>query len=61
MACFFPNAGFSIGDGKRVSFWKDVWCREEVLCLVFPSLFNLVVHKEAMVVDVWDWDKEEGG
>ena len=29
---FFQNAVFSIGDGQRVSFWKDVWCGEEALC-----------------------------
>ena len=58
---FFQNAAFSIGDGKRVSLWKDVWCGEEVLCYVFPSLFNLDVHKEAMVVDIWDCGKEERG
>ena len=47
--------------GRRVSFWKDVWCGEEALCLVFPSIFNLVVHKDAMVVDPWDYSREEGG
>ena len=26
----------------------------------FPSLFNLAVHKEAMVVDMWDCGREEG-
>ena len=51
---------FSIGDGRRVSFWKDVWCGEEVLCHVFPSLFNLAVQKKAMVVDMWDSGMEEG-
>ena len=52
---------FSISDGRRVSFWKDVWCGEEALCYVFPSLFNLAVHKEAMVADMWGCGREEGG
>ena len=41
--------------------WKDVWCGEEALCSIFLALFNLVVHKEAMVADMWDCDREEGG
>ena len=30
-----PNALFLIGDGRRVSFWKDLWCGEEALCRSF--------------------------
>lgn len=45
---------FLIGDGSRVSFWKDFWCEEEALCYLFPTLFNLTVHKEALVRDVRD-------
>ena len=29
---FFQNAVFSLGDGRRINFWKDVWCGEEALC-----------------------------
>ena len=52
---------FSLGDGRRISFWKDVWCGEEVLSLVFPSLYNLAVQKDAMVADLWECSREEGG
>ena len=38
-----------IGDGSRVSFWKDVWVGEEALCKVFPALFSLEVRKEALI------------
>ena len=32
-----------------------------MLCNAFPSLFNLAVHKDARVVDVWDSSTEDGG
>ena len=45
---------FLVGDGSRVSFWKDLWCGGEALCLSFPSLFDLAAQKQALVADVWD-------
>ena len=48
-------------DGRRVSFWKDVWCGEEALGRSFPTLFNMVVNKDALVRDVWDSSRERGG
>ena len=44
-----------------MSFWKDVWCGEEVLTLTFPTLYNMVDHKDAMVADVWDDNREDRG
>ena len=38
---------FSLRNGKRLSFWMDVWCGEEALFL--PSLFALATNKEALV------------
>ena len=32
-----------------------------MLCYAFPTLFNLAVHKDAEVVDVWDSSTENGG
>ena len=32
-----------------------------MLCNEFPTLFNLAVHKDARVVDVWDSSRKEGG
>ena len=31
------------------------------MCLDFPILYNLVDHKDAMVADVWEGSREEGG
>ena len=57
---FLQNVAFSLGNGRRISFWKDVWCGEEALRSLFPSLFILAVQKDAMVIDLWDCNKEEG-
>ena len=56
----FQNAVFSLGDGRRVNFWKDAWCGEEALCSVYPFLFNLALNKEATVADMWDRGRGEG-
>ena len=52
---------FAIGDGKRINFWKDVWCGGEALCARFPSLFNLALNKEARVADIWESGAGAGG
>ena len=51
----------SLGNGRRVCFWKDLWCGEQPLSITFPSLFSSVVNKEVMVVDLWNPVREEGG
>ena len=48
------NIVFSMGNGRKVRFWKDIWCGDEALCDSFPSLFDLVVSKKEWVVEVWD-------
>ena len=57
---FSQNAVFSLGDGRGINFWKDVWCREEALCSIYSSLFNLALNKEATVADMWDSGRGEG-
>ena len=57
---FSQNTVFSLGDGRRINFWKDVWFGEEALCSIYPSLFNLALNKEATVTDTWDSGKGEG-
>ena len=58
---FSQNSVSSLGNGRRLGFWKDPWCNETVLCNAFPTLFNLSAHKDARVADVWDSLREEGG
>ena len=40
------NIVFSVGNGRRVRFWKDSWCGDEAFCNSFPSLYALAVSKE---------------
>ena len=58
---FFQNSVFALRDGRRIKFWKDVWCGGEALCARFPSLFNLALNKEARVADIWDNSDGAGG
>ncbi|RVW98499.1 microtubule-associated protein AIR9 [Vitis vinifera] len=43
----FKNASFIVGDGRRVKFWKDIWCGNTPLCEAFPSLFAFAVSQDA--------------
>ena len=52
---------FVVGDGRKVSFWKDKWCRTTPLCESFPSLFALTTSKEAWVNEVWTTFGKRGG
>ena len=47
------NLVYSVGNSRRVSFWKDKWCGDDPLCTSFPSLFAISSAKEAWVADVW--------
>ena len=45
---------YVVGNGRRVKFWEDRWCREEPLKIAFPTLFTIATFKEAWVAEVWD-------
>ena len=57
---FSQNAIPSLGNGRRLGFWKDPWCDETVLSQAFPALFNLAAQKDARVAEVWDSSVEVG-
>ena len=48
------HVSFVLGNGRRLSFLKDVWCGEVALCETFPCLFELVANKEILAADVWE-------
>lgn len=50
---------FSVGNGRRIHFWKDL-VREMTLSSSFPSLFAAAAHKEVSVADLCDSSREEG-
>ena len=49
---------FSVGNGKRIKFWKDKWCMVEPLNVSFPSLFALSNFKDAWVAELWRHSNE---
>ena len=51
---------FFVGDGKRVRFWKDKWCKNNAFCDSFPSLIALAASKKAWLVELWDSTGEKG-
>ena len=57
----FKNDSFAEGDGKRVKFWKDIWCGNIPLCEAFPSLFPFAASQDAWVADCWDSMGDVGG
>ena len=44
---FNNRVGFRVGNDRRVRFWNDRWCEEELLVLAFPMLFSIATDKEA--------------
>lgn len=48
---FKEEIGFKVGDGSRVSFWKEVGCSNLLLMNEFPSLFEIPQDKNALVKD----------
>ena len=37
---------FIVGNGRKVKFWKDLWCEDQTLKEAFPNIFRLVVNKD---------------
>ncbi|KAL6336249.1 hypothetical protein AAG906_014418 [Vitis piasezkii] len=48
------------GNGKKVKFWKDLWCEDQTLKDDFPNLFMLAVNKDEWVFDAWEESGEVG-
>ena len=43
---------FDVGDGTRVKFWEDVWCRDCFLKEAFPELYSISRAMEFFVSEV---------
>ena len=41
---FNKKVGFRVGNDRRVRFWKDGWCREDPLAMVFPE-FSIAIDR----------------
>ena len=51
---------FIVGNGRKVKFWKDLWCEDQTLKDDFPNLFWLAVNKDVWVFDAWEEGREVG-
>ena len=48
------NSRIIIGNGRRTSFWNDVWVGQYPLKQLYPVIYNLNQQKEATVAEVRD-------
>lgn len=52
---YFSNlVSFMIGDGSRICFWHDLWCKTTTLKSSFPELYSIALEKETLVSDYLD-------
>jgi hypothetical protein len=49
---FFSKGFFKVGNGLTVRFWEDVWLGDMSLAQQYPSLYNIVQHKNVLVSTV---------
>ena len=43
---------FDVGDGTRIKFWEDVWCKDCSLKESFPELYSISQAREFLVSEV---------
>jgi hypothetical protein len=49
---FLTLGSFVIGNGLNTKLWEDIWLGERSLAEEYPSLYNIVNHKNVMVENV---------
>ena len=49
---FNVKTSICIGNGRRTSFWRDIWVGDFKLKDVYPTLFRIASHKNAIVVEL---------
>ena len=52
-ATFFNKSKFIVGNGNTTRFWDDTWLGDKPLALQYPSLYNIVQHKDAHQYNTW--------
>ena len=43
---------FVVGDGKRVCFWKEIWCGMRPLSETFHNIYSVAATKDACLTDL---------
>jgi hypothetical protein len=49
---FFSKGHFKVDNGSTVRFWEDIWLGDMSLAQQYPSLYNIVQHKNVLVSTV---------
>jgi uncharacterized protein Usg len=49
---FFSRGFFKVGNGMNTRFWEDTWLENISLAHQYPSLYNIVHHKNVTVAQV---------
>jgi hypothetical protein len=49
---FLARGSFDIGNGLNTRFWEDIWLGQRSLANEYPSLYNIVHHKNVTVANV---------
>ena len=49
---FFTRGSFIVSNGRQTRFWEDTWFGNKPLAVQYPSLFNIVRHKNVLVAHV---------
>ncbi|EOX99545.1 Uncharacterized protein TCM_008248 [Theobroma cacao] len=49
----------SLGDGSKISLWKDAWIEDFHIASFFPRIFALAVDKKATITDSGRWDDKK--
>ncbi|KAG2546014.1 hypothetical protein PVAP13_9KG028826 [Panicum virgatum] len=47
------GATFTLGDGRNILFWEDVWVGDIPLRLEFPNLYEYSYNKNCVVSECW--------
>jgi len=45
-----------VANGNKTRFWKDNWHEVGIMELVFPDIFNLVLHQQYTIAEMWTSD-----
>ena len=46
---FSTRTIFELGDGSKIRFWDNMWCREMALKEAFLDLYNIACVKDASI------------
>ena len=58
---FNAKTSIRIRNGSHTRFWWDIWAGNFKLKDVYPTIFRITSHKNAIVAESWKREGDEGG